>query len=88
MSLQKPCTRDPKPLFCGDYQYRNFLVKNNEFASSKVEGLEVGLTLNVETSQGSLKLSLLDCRCYVTNVTIIVDGGASLLYKRYLCSYC
>ncbi|KAG8365115.1 hypothetical protein BUALT_Bualt18G0070800 [Buddleja alternifolia] len=51
------------------------------FASSKVEGLEVGLTLSLEAVEGSLKLSLLECGCYVNDLSIKLDGGASWLYQ-------
>ncbi|KAL0399172.1 UNVERIFIED_CONTAM: putative BPI/LBP family protein [Sesamum radiatum] len=51
------------------------------FNSSKVEGLEVGLTLSLKTLQGSLKLSLLECGCYVNDIYIKLDGGASWLYQ-------
>lgn len=49
----------------------------------KVEGMEVGLTLVLENQKGSLKLSLTDCGCYVKDISIKLDGGASWLYQGY-----
>lgn len=51
--------------------------------SAKVEGIEVGLTLGLENQQGNLKLSLLECGCYVKDISIKLDGGASWLYQGY-----
>lgn len=51
---------------------------------AKVEGLEVGLSLGLENRQGTLKLSLMECGCYVKNIAIQLDGGASWLYQGYL----
>lgn len=56
------------------------------FASSKVEGLEVGLSLSLKTIEGSPKLSLLDCGCYVNDVSIHLDGGSSWFYQGYVIS--
>ncbi|KAH9745057.1 putative BPI/LBP family protein [Citrus sinensis] len=47
----------------------------------KVEGMQVGLTLGLETQKGTLKLSLVDCGCYVKDISIKLDGGASWLYQ-------
>lgn len=49
----------------------------------KVEGMEVGVTLALKDQQGSLKLSVLDCGCYVKDISIKLDGGASWLYQGY-----
>lgn len=54
----------------------------------KVEGLEVGLTLSLETVEGSLKVSLLECGCYVNGITIKLNGGASWLYQGYVSPFC
>lgn len=50
----------------------------------KVEGMEVGLTLGLENHEGTLKLSLLDGGCYVKEIIITLDGGASWLYQGYV----
>ncbi|XP_042481396.1 putative BPI/LBP family protein At1g04970 isoform X2 [Macadamia integrifolia] len=43
--------------------------------------MEVGLTLGLENQQGTLKLSLMDCGCYVKDIDITLNGGASWLYQ-------
>ena len=50
----------------------------------KVEGLEVGLTLGLGNQEGTLKLSLMDCGCYVKDISIKLDGGASWFYQGYV----
>lgn len=47
----------------------------------KVEGMEVGLTLGLKNQEGTLKLSLMDCGCYVKDISIKLDGGASWFYQ-------
>lgn len=49
----------------------------------KVDGMEVGLTISLENQQGHLKLSLLECGCYVKDISIKLNGGASWLYQGY-----
>ncbi|CAM8955808.1 unnamed protein product [Rhodiola kirilowii] len=67
------------------YSYTTWLVPvrvlDKGFASVQVEGLEVGLTLGLTNDEGSMKLSLLNSSCDVKNITIDLDGGASLLYQ-------
>ncbi|KAJ9686598.1 hypothetical protein PVL29_015462 [Vitis rotundifolia] len=43
--------------------------------------MEVGLTLGLENREGSMKLSTKDCGCYVEDISIKLDGGASWLYQ-------
>ena len=50
----------------------------------QVEGMEVGLTIDLENQQGNFKLSLLECGCYVKDVNLQLDGGASWLYQGYV----
>ncbi|KAL3503564.1 hypothetical protein ACH5RR_038013 [Cinchona calisaya] len=57
------------------------LISDNGQAKVQVEGMEVGLSLGLKNQQGSLKLSLLDCGCYVKDLSIHLDGGASWLYQ-------
>ncbi|XP_028758053.1 putative BPI/LBP family protein At1g04970 isoform X2 [Neltuma alba] len=47
-----------------------------------VKGMQVGLTINFENQEGSLKLILLDHGCYVEDLLIKLKGGASWLYQR------
>lgn len=49
----------------------------------KVEGMEVGVTLALNGQEGTLKLSVLECGCYVKDISIKLDGGASWLYQGY-----
>ncbi|GFQ00784.1 putative bpi/lbp family protein at1g04970 [Phtheirospermum japonicum] len=67
------------------YSYSTWLipisVSDKGNATVQVEGLEVGLSLSLKTVEGSLKLTLLECGCYVNNISIKLDGGASWLYQ-------
>ncbi|KAL6136989.1 hypothetical protein ACLB2K_062284 [Fragaria x ananassa] len=56
-------------------------VEDEGSASVQVEGMEVGLTLGLEIQEGTLKLSLKDCGCYVKEISIKLDGGASWFYQ-------
>ncbi|KAG8386076.1 hypothetical protein BUALT_Bualt03G0111300 [Buddleja alternifolia] len=70
------------------YSYSTWLlpiaVSDKGSATIQVEGLEIGLTLSLKTQQGSLKLSLLECGCYVNDISIKLDGGASWLYQGFV----
>ncbi|KAK3014524.1 hypothetical protein RJ639_010074 [Escallonia herrerae] len=67
------------------YSYSTWLIpiaiSDEGSASVQVEGMEVGLTLELKNQQGTLKLSLLECGCYVRDISIKLDGGASWLYQ-------
>ncbi|KAF2284848.1 hypothetical protein GH714_031201 [Hevea brasiliensis] len=67
------------------YQYSTWLlpveIADRGNASVQVEGMQVGLTLGLENQNGTLKLSLMDCGCYVKDISIKLDGGASWLYQ-------
>ncbi|KAL6143972.1 hypothetical protein ACLB2K_054667 [Fragaria x ananassa] len=56
-------------------------VEDEGSASVQVEGVEVGLTLGLGIQEGTLKLSLKDCGCYVKEISIKLDGGASWFYQ-------
>ncbi|KAH0987277.1 hypothetical protein GBA52_014454 [Prunus armeniaca] len=47
----------------------------------KVEGMEVGVTLALNGQEETLKLFVLECRRYVKDISIKLDGGASWLYQ-------
>ncbi|KAG8642117.1 hypothetical protein MANES_12G056200v8 [Manihot esculenta] len=70
------------------YQYSSWLlpveIVDRGGASVQVEGMQVGLTLGLENQNGTLKLSLINCGCYVKDVSIKLDGGASWLYQGML----
>ncbi|XP_010252621.1 PREDICTED: putative BPI/LBP family protein At1g04970 isoform X2 [Nelumbo nucifera] len=57
------------------------VVSDKGHASIQVEGLEVGLTLGLENQEGTLELSLMECSCFVKEISIDLDGGASWLYQ-------
>lgn len=73
------------------YSYSTWLlpvsVSDMGNATVQVEGLEVGLTLSLKTVKGSLKLSLLECGCYVDDISIKLDGGASWLYQGLIYAF-
>ncbi|OAY55650.2 putative BPI/LBP family protein At1g04970 isoform X2 [Manihot esculenta] len=65
------------------YSYKSWIVviSDSGDASVKVKDMEVGLTVTSEEQDGTLTLSLLDCGCYVKDISIKMDGGASWLYQ-------
>ncbi|KZV56383.1 BPI/LBP family protein-like [Dorcoceras hygrometricum] len=67
------------------YSYTSWLlpisISDQGTATVQVEGLEIGLSLSLKTVEGSPKLSLLDCGCYVNDVSIHLDGGSSWFYQ-------
>ncbi|PWA53399.1 lipid-binding serum glycoprotein family protein [Artemisia annua] len=58
-----------------------FDISDSGVASVKVEGMEIGLTLGLKNEEGTLRVSPLDCGCYVNYLSIVLDGGASWLYQ-------
>lgn len=54
---------------------------------SKVEGMDVKINLGLEYEGGTLKLSPLECGCFVKDIAIILDGGLSWLYQGYVSLY-
>ncbi|CAL0308916.1 unnamed protein product [Lupinus luteus] len=56
-------------------------VSDSGTATIKVEDMQVGLTLNLKNQEGTLKLFLLDYGCYVRDLSIELEGGASWLYQ-------
>ncbi|KAJ6401400.1 hypothetical protein OIU84_016755 [Salix udensis] len=67
------------------YEYNTWIypveISDKGHASVQVEGMEVGLTLGLKNQEGTLKLSLMDCGCYVKDLSIKLDGGASWVYQ-------
>ncbi|XP_024008742.1 putative BPI/LBP family protein At1g04970 isoform X2 [Eutrema salsugineum] len=47
----------------------------------KVEGMEIGLSLGLQSDEGGLKLSLSECGCHVNDISIELEGGASWFYQ-------
>lgn len=46
--------------------------------------MEVGITMAIKNSNGSLALSVSQCGCYVKDLVISLDGGASWFYQGYV----
>ncbi|WOL12071.1 BPI/LBP family protein [Canna indica] len=59
-------------------------VSDKGSALVQVEGMEVGLTMTMENKNGTLKLTVTQCGCYMENLVIKLDGGASWLYQGFL----
>ncbi|KAH9607619.1 hypothetical protein KSS87_018646 [Heliosperma pusillum] len=53
-------------------------------SSGQVDGIQVGLTLGLENQQGKLNVSLLECGCFLEDLTIKLEGGASWLYQWFV----
>ena len=45
--------------------------------------MEVGVTVSFEEQEGTHKLSVLESGCYVQDISINMNGGASWLYQGY-----
>ncbi|KAI0511923.1 hypothetical protein KFK09_012557 [Dendrobium nobile] len=58
-------------------------VSDEGSASVQVEGLEVGLTIRLENKNGTLALNVTDCGCYMEDIQITLDGGASWFYQGF-----
>ncbi|XP_057485039.1 putative BPI/LBP family protein At1g04970 [Actinidia eriantha] len=66
------------------YHYGTWLIPDitdKGVASIEIEGMEIGLTVELKNQQGTLQMSLLDCGCHVKDISIKMDGGASWLYQ-------
>ncbi|KAL5548493.1 hypothetical protein UlMin_003724 [Ulmus minor] len=46
-----------------------------------LQSMEVGVTVSFEEQEGTLKLSVLESGCYVQDISIKMNGGASWLYQ-------
>ncbi|KAG1327313.1 putative BPI/LBP family protein [Cocos nucifera] len=70
------------------YSYSTWLVpieiSDEGSAFVQVEGLEVGLTASVDNQNGTLELTLMECGCYVKDMVITLDGGASWFYQGFV----
>ncbi|CAN6197878.1 unnamed protein product, partial [Urochloa humidicola] len=66
------------------YRYDSWLfpieIADSGTASILVQGMEVGITMVIKNSNGSLALSVSQCGCYVKDLVISMDGGASWFY--------
>lgn len=53
-------------------------------ASVQIEGMEVGITVTMKAHNGSLKLILMECGCYIDDLSIYLEGGASWFYQWFI----
>ncbi|CAN8295583.1 unnamed protein product [Cochlearia groenlandica] len=67
------------------YSYSTWLppieISDQGIASVQVEGMEIGLSLGLQSDEGGLKLSLSECGCHVKDIFIELEGGASWFYQ-------
>ncbi|KAK3132284.1 hypothetical protein QOZ80_6AG0518910 [Eleusine coracana subsp. coracana] len=70
------------------YRYDSWLfpleITDSGTASILVQGMEVGITMVMKNSNGSLALSVLQCGCYVKDLMVSLDGGASWFYQGFI----
>lgn len=45
--------------------------------------MEIGLTIGMKNENGALKTFVTECGCYITDLAITMDGGASWFYQMY-----
>ncbi|KAM0917594.1 hypothetical protein ACQ4PT_009103 [Festuca glaucescens] len=56
-------------------------ISDSGTASILVQGMEVGITMEIKNYNGSLALNVSQCGCYVKDLEISLDGGASWFYQ-------
>ncbi|KAG6522753.1 hypothetical protein ZIOFF_019905 [Zingiber officinale] len=74
--------------FDWSYSYSSWLIpieiSDKGRAFVQVEGMEVGLTMTMDRKNGTLELAVAQCGCYMENLVITLDGGASWFYQGYM----
>ncbi|XP_072147569.1 putative BPI/LBP family protein At1g04970 isoform X2 [Setaria viridis] len=68
------------------YSYNAWVVTITDRgnASIQVEGMEVGVSMGMKNQNGSLKLSVMECGCYMKELDITLNGGASWFYQVFI----
>lgn len=69
------------------YSYGWFIpsqISDRGTASVKVEGMQAGLTFGLRNEGGALKLSFLECGCFIRDLDIKVEGGIAWLYQWFV----
>jgi len=68
------------------YSYSAWVVTVSDCgnASIQVEGMEVGVSMGMKNQNGSLKLSVMECGCYMKEIDITLNGGASWFYQVFI----
>ncbi|KAJ1290150.1 hypothetical protein BS78_02G221200 [Paspalum vaginatum] len=62
-------------------------ISDSGNASVQVEGMEVGVSMGMKNQNGSLKLSVMECGCYMEDLDITLNGGASWFYQVFIDSF-
>ncbi|XP_062228798.1 putative BPI/LBP family protein At1g04970 [Phragmites australis] len=70
--------------YCYDSWLFPIEIADSGTASILVQGMEVGITMVIKNSNGSLALSISQCGCYVKDLVISLDGGASWFYQGFI----
>ncbi|KAI3969678.1 hypothetical protein MKX01_020239 [Papaver californicum] len=69
---------------CHSWGFFPIEIADKGVASTQVEGMDVKLNFGLEYEGGTLKLSPLECGCFVKDIAIILDGGLSWLYQGFI----
>ncbi|NP_001148143.1 putative BPI/LBP family protein [Zea mays] len=69
-----------------NYSYDAWIVTISDSgnASVQVEGMEVGVSMVMKNQNGSIKLSVTECSCYMEDLDITLNGGASWFYQVFI----
>ncbi|KAJ4811161.1 lipid-binding serum glycoprotein family protein [Rhynchospora pubera] len=59
-------------------------VSDEGIASVQVEGMELGLTVGMKNENGALKTFVSESGCYINDLDITMDGGASWFYQIFV----
>ncbi|XP_066376400.1 putative BPI/LBP family protein At1g04970 [Miscanthus floridulus] len=70
--------------YCYDSWLFPIEIADSGTASILVQGMEVGITMVIKNNNGSLALSASQCGCYVKDLVISLDGGASWFYQGFI----
>ncbi|XP_042374360.1 putative BPI/LBP family protein At1g04970 [Zingiber officinale] len=77
--------------FDWSYSYSSWLIpieiSDKGRAFVQVEGMEVGLTMTMDRKNGTLELAVAQCGCYMENLVITLDGGASWFYQGFVYAF-
>ncbi|TVU11459.1 hypothetical protein EJB05_45045 [Eragrostis curvula] len=70
--------------YCYDSWLFPLEIADSGTASILVQGMEVGITMAIKNINGSLALSVSQSGCYVKDLVISLDGGASWFYQGFI----
>ncbi|KAM0902421.1 hypothetical protein ACQ4PT_019315 [Festuca glaucescens] len=68
------------------YSYDSWFVTISDSgdASIQVEGMDVGVSMGMKNENGSLKLFVTECGCYMKDLDITLSGGSSWFYQVFI----